>query len=261
MSPNKSFRQRMKEGERAIGPIVVIPSVHVARMCALNPAVNYVWIDQEHGPIDRETAAAMTIAVSGHATPLLRVTSGETWLIKQVLDMGAGGVVVPMVDTPEQAEEIVRAILYPPDGIRGYGPDIAALAQGLPIPQYAGNANQDLLLVIQIESVEGLKNAEKIARNDRVDVLFAGAYDISVCLGKPGKVLDPEVEAAILSVRDAAHKQGKLAGTIALTADLGQKRLDQGFDFLVTGTDMVLLTRALQDYASSLAIPSASEKK
>lgn len=261
MKETKSFRHRMKEGEKAIGPITVLPSVHVARMSALNPVVNFVWIDLEHGPIDRETAAAMTIAVSGHAAPLLRVTSGETWLIKQVLDMGAAGVVVPMVDTQEQAEGIVRSILYPPDGIRGYGPDIAALAHGLPNAQYASRANQDLLLVIQIESVEGIRNAEKIAQIDRVDVLFAGAYDISVCLGKPGKVVDPEVDAAILSVRDAAHKHGKLAGTIALTAELGQKRLDQGFDFLATGTDMVLLTRALQDFTTSLVIPSSSVKK
>lgn len=249
-----SLRSRMKAGEKAVGPILVIPSVHISQMAATEDRVNFVWIDLEHGAIGRETAANMVAGSRGRATPLVRVTCGEHWLIKQALDMGAEGLVVPMVDTVEDAKQIVKAILYPPHGIRGYGPDVAAQTWGLPIPTYTDRANEDLLLVLQIESVEGLHNAEAIAAVDRVDVLFAGAYDISVCLGKPGHISAPEVEAAILSVRDAAHNKGKLAGTIALTPDLGQQRLDQGFDFLVTGTDMVLLSRALHDYLGALAL-------
>ncbi len=249
-----SLRSRMMAGEKAIGPILVLPSVHISQMAATEEGVNFVWIDLEHGAIGRETAAGMVAGSRGRAAPLVRVTSGEHWLIKQALDMGAEGLVVPMVDTVEDAEKIAKSILYPPRGFRGYGPDVAAQTWGIPIGQYPDRANEDLLLVLQIESVEGLRNAEAIAAVDRVDVLFAGAYDITVCLGKPGKVNDPEVEAAILSVRDAAHKQGKLAGTIALTPDLGQKRLDQGFDFLVTATDMVLLSRGLHDYLNALKI-------
>jgi 4-hydroxy-2-oxoheptanedioate aldolase len=252
MGLNTSLRSRMKAGEKAIGPILVIPSVHISQMAATEEGVNFVWIDLEHGSIGRETAASMVAGSRGRAAPLVRVTCGEHWLIKQALDMGAEGLVVPMVDTVEDAEKIAKSILYPPHGIRGYGPDVAAQTWGIPISTYPNRANEDLLLVLQIESLEGLRNAEAIAGVERVDVLFAGAYDISVCLGKPGKIGEPEVEAAILSVRDAAHKQGKLAGTIALTPDLGQKRLDQGFDFLVTATDMVLLSRGLHDYLSAL---------
>jgi 2-keto-3-deoxy-L-rhamnonate aldolase RhmA len=256
VAADPSFRKRLYSGERAIGPILVIPSLHVCQMAAAAPEVNFVWIDMEHGAIDRETAAAMVAAGSGRAAPLVRVTSGEHWLIKQALDMGAGGLVAPMVDTAEEARKIASAILYPPQGMRGYGPDIAAQTWGIPIPDYFKRANEDLLLVIQVESREGLKNAEAIAAVDRVDVLFAGAFDLSVCLGKPGQVEDPQVEGAILSVRDAAHKQGKLAGTIALNPSLCQKRLDQGFDFLVTSTDMVLLTTALEKHLASLKIPA-----
>lgn len=254
MQERSSLRSRMKAGEKAIGPILVIPSIHISQMAATEERVNFVWIDLEHGAIDREAAASMVIGSRGRAASLVRVTSGEPWLIKQALDMGAEGLVVPMVDTVEEARKIAKAILYPPHGIRGYGPDVAAPTWGVPVAEYPEQANENLLLVIQIESVEGLTNAEAIAAVDRVDVLFAGAYDISVCLGKPGQIGAPEVEAAILSVRDAAHKKGKLAGTIALTPDLGQKRLDQGFDFLVTGTDMVLLTHALNEYLSALTI-------
>ncbi len=254
MKKYTSLRSRMKAGEKAIGPILVIPSVHISQMAATEERVNFVWIDLEHGSIGRETAANMIAGSRGRAAPLVRVTCGEHWLIKQALDMGAEGLVVPMVDTVEDAEKIVKSILYPPRGIRGFGPDVAAQTWGIPIPDYTSRANEDLLLVLQIESIEGLRNAEAIADVERVDVLFAGAYDITVCLGKPGMVSDPEVEAAILSVRDAAHRQGKLAGTISLTPDLGQTRLDQGFDFLVTGTDMVLLSRGLHDYLSQLSI-------
>lgn len=247
----------MIAGEKAIGPILVIPSFHVAQAAATEPEVNFVWIDMEHGAIDRQTAAAMVVASRGRAASLVRVTAGEHWLIKQAMDMGAEGIVVPMVDTVEQAQGVVSACLYPPHGIRGFGPDVAAQTWGIPIPEYTKRANEDLLIVIQIESKLGLSNARKIAALDRVDLLFAGAYDLSVCLGKPGKVQDPEVDGAILSVMEAAHAEGKLAGTIALTPDLGQKRLDQGFDFLVTATDMVLLNQATRGYLDKLKIPKA----
>ncbi|MCG3198174.1 MAG: 2-keto-3-deoxy-L-rhamnonate aldolase [bacterium] len=256
MNSSGCFRERLKGGEIGIGPILIIPSLHVSQMSATLEGVNFVWIDLEHGAIGRETASAMVASSRGRAAPLVRVTSGEHWLIKQALDMGAEGLVVPMVDTREEAEHIAQAILYPPAGFRGYGPDVAAQTWGIPIPQYFKRANDDITLVIQIESREGLKNAESIAAVERVDVLFAGAFDISVALGKPGKVEEPDVEAAILSVRDAAHKHGKKAGTIALDPVLGQKRLNQGFDFLVTATDMVLLTRAMAEYVAALKVPS-----
>lgn len=255
MNSSGGFRSDLKSGKVGIGPILVLPSLHVSQMAATLPGVNFVWIDLEHGAIGRETASAMVAASRGRAAPLVRVTSGEHWLIKQALDMGAEGLVVPMVDTRAEAEKIAEAILYPPAGFRGYGPDVAAQTWGIPIPQYFKRANDEITLVIQIESCKGLQNAEAIAAVDRVDVLFAGAFDLSVALGKPGKVEDTEVEAAILSVRDAAHKHGKQAGTIALDPVLGQKRLDQGFDFLVTATDMVLLGRSLAEYVSAVKIP------
>jgi 2-keto-3-deoxy-L-rhamnonate aldolase RhmA len=259
MSQNNSLRSRMYAGEKAIGPILVLPSIYVAQEAATQEKVNFIWIDLEHGAINRESAAAMVLASRDRAAPLVRVTSGEYWLIKQVLDMGAAGLVVPMVDTKEQAKEIIQAALYPPKGIRGFGPDVAAPTWGITIPDYIQKANDEILIVLQIESVKGLQNADEIASLERVDVLFAGAYDISICLGKPGMIQDPEVDAAIRSVCEVAHRHGKLAGTIALDPELGQKRLEQGFDFLVTSTDMVMISNALDTYLSSIKIPASTK--
>lgn len=244
----------MKAGEKALGPILTLPSWQIAELMAKPEAINFIWIDGEHGMMSPDIVGRMIAASHAYAAPLVRVPETESWMIKQALDAGARGVILPMVDTREEAEKAARSMLYPPDGIRGYGPDFAARSWGLPCSEYPARANEDLLLVIQIESLKGLENASDIASIERVDLLFAGAYDLSVAVGKTGQVLDPEVEGAILAVRDAAHGQGKLAGTIALTPELGQRRLDQGFDFLVTATDQVLLGQKIDEYLAALQI-------
>lgn len=247
----------MKSGEKAFGPILTLPSWQVAQLAASQEGVNFLWIDGEHGMMTPEVVAAMINTTKEDAAPLVRVPDSQTWMIKQALDVGARGIIVPMVDTPEEAESIVQSMLYPPDGIRGYGPDYAARSWGLSCADYSTTVNEDLFFVAQIESLLGLENAEAIASVPRVDLLFAGAYDLSIIRGRTGQVTHPEVEDAILSVRDAAHKHGKLAGTIALTPEIGQRRLDQGFDFLVTATDQVLLEQSFVRYFEGIKIPEA----
>jgi 2-keto-3-deoxy-L-rhamnonate aldolase RhmA len=251
----RSFRRRMQAGEKAIGPILTLPSWQIAEMMAKQEKINFIWIDGEHGMMTPEVVGAMIAASHQHAAPIVRVPETEPWMIKQAMDVGARGIILPMVDTREEAETAARAILYPPEGIRGYGPDFAARSWGVECGDYPAIANDGMLLVIQIESLKGIENASDIASIERVDMLFAGAYDISVALNKIGQITDPEVEAAILSVRDSAHAHGKLAGTIALTPELGQRRLDQGFDFLVTATDQVLLGQAVCGYLNGITVP------
>ena len=251
-----SFRHKLRAGEKGLGPILTLPSWQVAELAASQDGINFIWIDGEHGMMTPAIIGSMIAATHEHVAPLVRVPETEPWMIKQALDVGARGIILPMVDTREEAESAAKSILYPPDGIRGYGPDFAARSWELPCPEYPAIANEELLLVIQIESLKGLDNASEIASVDRVDLLFAGAYDLSVALNKIGQVTDPEVEGAILSVRDAAHARGKLAGTIALNPETGQRRLDQGFDFLVTATDQVLLGQSFEKYVSALKIPT-----
>jgi len=250
-----SFRHRLKSGEKGFGPILTLPSWQVAELAASQDGVNFIWIDGEHGMMTPSVVGSMIAASHEHAAPLVRVPETESWMIKQALDVGARGIILPMVSTRAETEKAVCSSLYPPGGIRGYGPDFAARSWGVSCPDYPAISNEELLLVIQIESTEGLKNAEEVASVSRVDVLFAGAYDLSVALNKIGQVTDPEVEEAILSVMHAAHGQGKLAGTIALTPDTGQRRLEQGFDFLVTATDQVLLEQSFVHYLSNLRVP------
>ncbi|MCA9424125.1 MAG: hypothetical protein KC994_03590 [Candidatus Omnitrophica bacterium] len=247
-----SFRSRMKSGEKAFGPILTLPSWQVAQLAAAQEGINFLWIDGEHGMMTPEVVGAMINAGKCDATPLVRIPDSQTWMVKQALDLGARGLIVPMVETPEEAEKIADSMLYPPDGIRGYGPDYAARSWGLSCGEYSTVANEDVFFVAQIESKLGLENAEAIAAVPRVDLLFAGAYDLSIVRGRTGEVTHPDVEEAILAVRDAAHKEGKLAGTIALTPDVG---LDQGFDFLVTATDQVLLEQSFVRYMAGVKVP------
>jgi len=244
----------MQSGEKALGPILTLPSWQVAQIAAAQERVNFICIDGEHGMMTPEVIGSMINATKSDAASLVRIPDSQTWMVKQALDIGARGIIIPMVDDAAEAESIAQSMLYPPDGIRGYGPDYAARSWGLTCGDYASSVNDDVMFIAQIESHSGLENAEAIAAVSRVDLLFAGAYDLSIILGRTGEVTHPDVEAAILSVKEAAHKSGKLAGTIALTPDLGQRRLDQGFDFLVTATDQVLLGQSFENYLAQINI-------
>jgi 4-hydroxy-2-oxoheptanedioate aldolase len=232
----------LQAGKPAFGVYMQLPSAPVAALLA-RAGFDWLWIDMEHGPIGPETVYSMIQATSGTETvPVVRVPWNLHWLAKPVLDMGAMGIIMPLVTTKEEAEQAVRALRYPPEGVRGFGPSLAALRWGLPVPEYVKVANQEILAILLIEHIDAVDRIEEILSVPGVDLVMIGPFDLSGSMGMLGQVKDPKVEEAVDKVLAAAKKAKIPAGIIALSPEDIRRRLQQGFQFLIVGTDTGFLT-------------------
>ena len=218
----------------------------IARICA-NAGAEFVLYCMEHTGIGFETLKpqfAMCRALG--VAPLVRVPTTEYHFVARALDAGALGVMVPLVDTAEQARRIVSFARYPPEGRRG-------AAFGFAHDDYqAGDVvekmraiHQRTLVICMIETRAGLENVEAIAAVDGVDVIWLGHFDLTNVLGIPGQFSHPQYRDAVKRIAAAATKHGKSAGYMAASADLGREYLDHGFRMIATGTDQGILQNAL----------------
>ncbi len=210
---------------------------------------DYVAVDCEHTDVDIKDFAAVARAMHGRGTPCLaRVRENNTLAIRQVLDLGADGVIVPLVNTAEEAERAVQAAKFPPRGIRGYS-YVRANDWGVGFDEYAAGANEHVAVAVMIESKRGVENVESILAVDDLDSVFIGPYDMSGSYGVPGRTDDPQVLEGCRRVRDAAAAAGKPAGihVVIPTPEAIDKALSDGFRFLGLGLDTVFLARASRE--------------
>ena len=211
-------------------------------------------LDSEHAPNDLRSILAQLQAVAAYPDthPVVRVPCGHghvgTTLIKQYLDLGAQTILVPMVDTPEQAKAVVEATRYPPLGIRGMGG--ARASRWGRIAQYPKQANDEICVLVQIESQEALNHIEAIAAVDGIDGLFIGPADLSASLGHVGELNHPAVRAAIDDAFARIIKTGKAAGFLTADEELSRRSIDQGVTFMAVGLDVNLLARHTSALAS-----------
>jgi 4-hydroxy-2-oxoheptanedioate aldolase len=239
-SPVARLRRRMADGELTSSVLVTMPSVGGAQIWA-NAGVDLIAFDLEHGHIDLTTLHALIAATAGTDTvPVVRVPANVPWLVKQVLDVGAMGVVFPMVRDAADAAAAVAACRYPPDGVRGWGPFFAAQRRGLSPVEYLTTANDETFVAILVELPEAVDNIEAIAAAPGIDLIFAAAYDLSVNLGHPGNPGHPDVaaafrrvEAAALAARVPLGGFGPDAEAVAVLAKRGYRHVTVGFDWSV----------------------------
>ncbi|MBB3674864.1 HpcH/HpaI aldolase family protein [Modestobacter versicolor] len=228
----------------ALGTWVKIPATEVVELVAL-AGFDFVVIDLEHSPIDLESAFRLIgTALHTGVSPIVRVADLHPGLVQRVLDAGAEGVMVPHVDTPEQARAAAAAVRFPPLGTRGVGATSRAGAWGaLPLAEYLRRGQEEVVLIAQVESALGVANAGEIAAVPGVDALLVGAADLSVSEGKTPS--DPDVVALIAS----AIAQGRAAGVPvgnagAATAAAVRAAVDTGFTFTMLSNDATLLGSA-----------------
>ncbi|MEO1226848.1 MAG: aldolase/citrate lyase family protein [Pseudomonadota bacterium] len=204
-----------------------------------------VTVDLQHGMIDLQAAIFMLQAISATpATPMIRVPSLEPALIMKVLDAGAYGVICPMVDTAEEAASFVAATRYPPSGSRSFGPSRGLLYGGA---DYFDHANETIVRLAMIETLSGLENVEAICQVDGLDGVFIGPNDLGLALGQ-GHAADPthpDVLQAITQILNAAKGHGRHAGIFCPSGQVAQRRIDDGFDFVVPNSDMNLLRNSI----------------
>jgi 4-hydroxy-2-oxoheptanedioate aldolase len=235
------LKVRWQRGEATVGAWLSIPEPFAAETMS---RIGFDWlcIDMQHGLVDYQRAVIMLQAMTaGTATPIVRVPTNDAALIGRVLDAGAQGVIVPLVNSRREAEAAVAACRYPPSGQRSFGPTRAALVAG---PDYFARAGNHALCLLMIETKQALDEVEAIAATPGADGLFVGPNDLSLALGLPPRweQTDPRFDAAFLRIVAACRGAGIVAGSAGTIADV-HKRLAQGFLFVQASGDLAALSR------------------
>lgn len=230
----------------AVGTWVKLPTIESVQILA-HAGYDFVVIDQEHAPIDIRTAYQLVnTATAEGLLALVRVDELRPASIQRILDAGAGGVLIPHIDTPEQAEMAAKSVRFPPFGIRGAGGTSRAGRWGtLPSADYLTSGNTTALCIPQLESKLALDNVEKIAATEGVDALFIGVADLSMDMGTTPS--DPEVIKLYLHALDVIHRAGKPCGFASGNAAGARAALDHGFDFVMASSDTAMMVAAATD--------------
>lgn len=205
---------------------------------------DWLLIDGEHGPNDIPTILAQVQAIGSRTSVVVRPPVGEVRMIKQLLDLGVQTILVPMVESAEHAAEMVKAMTYPPKGIRGVGASIARASDYGRITDYITTANEQTCLILQIESRAGLAALPEILKLDGVDCVFIGPADLAADMGYPGNAGAPEVQATIDTTLAKIMASGKSAGILTFDAKAAQRYSAMGVTFLGIGADVAVLVKA-----------------
>lgn len=249
-APRNPFKAGLG-GERAmIGFWLSLASPYTAEIAG-GAGFDWVLLDGEHGPNDIPLLLAQLQALAAlPVAPVVRVPVGETWMIKQVLDLGAQSVLVPMVDTAEQARGLVKAMNYPPKGVRGVGAAVARASAFNRIPDYLTTANDEICLIVQAESRAAMDNIEAIASVDGVDAIFIGPADLAADMGYPGRGMEPAVLDTIEKAIARIQAAGKPAGILNSDPALASRYIELGAKFVAVGTDVTLFAEATANLAA-----------
>ena len=236
------FRTRLARGDELIGTVLAFASEQTAE-CVARAGFDWVWIDTEHGPIDLACAQRMIQAVSPSCPAVVRAPSRDPAALARVLDLGPAGVIVPHVDSAEDARAVVRACRYPPHGERSAG---IARAQGYgrDLASYLKDAHRREAVIAQIEHIDAVEGIDEIAAVEGLDCALIGPFDLSGSLGRPGDLGHPSVSGAIERVRTACRARGLPLGIFCPTPELAREYLRSGFGLVAVGVDAQLLAGA-----------------
>ena len=245
-APVNPFKAAITSGRTVIGCWLSLGDP-LATEIAGTAGFDWLLIDGEHTPYDISRMRMQLMALeSSDSHAAVRVPVGETWIIKQVLDAGAQTVLVPMVETAEQARQLVDAVRYPPTGARGVGYSGARCSRFGAITDYGPTADDQICLLIQVENRAGIANLDDILAVDGIDGVFIGPADLSADMGHMGQLTHPEVQATIKDAFQRIEAAGKAPGVLATTPEFTQDVLDWGARFVATGLDLLILAGALR---------------
>ena len=241
--PTNLFKQALKDGRRQIGLWQSMANPYTAEICA-GAGFDWLLFDGEHAPNDVPTMLAQLQAIEAYPTHAVgRPPYGEIRLIKQYLDLGFQSLLIPLVDTAEQAALMVKAMRYPPDGIRGVGAGSARVARWNRVENYFRDADDQMCLLVQVETKTAIANLDAIARTDGVDGVFIGPADLSAAMGHRGDAGHPKVQQVIRDAIGGIVKAGKAAGILTSNEAWANDYLDLGATFVAVGTDVGILAK------------------
>ncbi len=245
------LKELLRKGEPALGVVISTNNVEIAARLAML-GFDFLWLEMEHSPLSLETVRNIVLATRGlPAVPIGRPPVNELWTAKRLLDMGVLGVIFPFTSSPDLARRAVAACRYPPRGLRGSGADLARFRWPEP-ENYYDFADANALVVAMIEDVEGLERIDEIAATPGLDVLFIGTSDLSFSMGLRGLQQDRRLDAAVAKIAAAAKRHGKVLGRPARTPQEVRRFHAQGFQFLMTGTELDFLDSGVRRFLKAL---------
>lgn len=247
------FKRRLLAGETLTGVWLGLANPYAAELAA-TAGFDWLLLDGEHAPNDLASLLSQLQAIAPYAShPVVRPPEGSTALLKQYLDIGVQNLLIPMVETAEQAAELVAATRYPPGGVRGMGSVLARASRWGLVEDYLEHADDEVCLLLQLESPRALANLESIAAVEGVDGLFVGPADLSAAMGHRGDPGHPEVRLAIEDAIARIRAAGKVAGIISLDEKEARDYISSGCGFVGVGVDALLLAEALRGLAGRFA--------
>ncbi len=248
-APHNRLKSRLAAGETVFGCWLGTAEPYVAEMAA-TAGFDWLLIDGEHAPNDlRSISAQLAVLRGGESDAIVRVPVGETWMIKQVLDAGAQSLMVPMVETAEQAQAIYAATRYPGAGVRGIGSSLARASLFSSHADYLKTADREICLILQVESRRALENLDAILQVP-ADCVFVGPSDLAADMGILGGASHPEVRAAVTEALRRIRAAGKAAGVLATEEDYIAETRAAGANFVGVGIDVLLYVAAMRKLAA-----------
>ena len=246
-SQTNPFKAKMASGEVQHGLWLGLPDNSVAEIIA-SAGFDWLLIDAEHGPNDLRSILAQLQAVAPyHSQPVVRPPQGDQVLIKQLLETGIQSLLIPMVDTPEQARDLVSAMRYPPHGVRGVGSALARASRWGRVGTYMDEADAEMCLLIQAETRTAMENLDAILDVEGFDGVFFGAADLAASYGYRGQSNHPHIVELILQGLEKVKARGLAGGVLCTDKSLNAQFMQAGANFVAVGVDALLLAKATSE--------------
>ena len=236
---NVSFRKRLSQKELLIGTLQTLPSPEVAEIL-MEAGFDWIFIDVEHGTHSLQDVQRILQATESRCPCVVRVPLKDEIWVKRILDTGPAGILVPHVNSARDARDSIQMCLYPPQGKRSTGIS-RAQGYGMKSQEYVKNANQEMVVVLQVEHIDGVRNIESIVEVPGAAAVFVGPYDLSGSMGRLGDVTDPEVLECIEKVKTACDRAGLPAGIFGVDAEAVKPYIKLGYTLIAVGADTLYL--------------------
>jgi 4-hydroxy-2-oxoheptanedioate aldolase len=244
------FKTAIKQGEPQIGLWLDMGEAITAEIAG-TAGFDWLVIDGEHGPNDlRSIIDQLRALATSPAEPVVRVPTGESWIIKQMLDAGARTLLVPMVDSAEQAQALVAAMHYPPRGIRGMGAVVARASGFSTIEDYSQTASDGVCLLVQAETRAAIADLDNILKVDGIDGVFIGPADLAADMGYLGRIDEKEVQDVIEAAIRKIVTAGKAAGILTFNETFNKRYLELGASFVAVGADVTEFSNTLKSLSA-----------
>jgi len=243
--PTESFAKKLRRGDTLIGTVITLPSPEIAEIVS-GIGFDWLFIDTEHSTLDVHDVQRILQAANKNCPCIVRAPLHDEVWIKKLLDIGSDGIIIPLVNSADEAEKIVKLCKYPPEGNRSVGMS-RAHRYGMKFQEYVDCANEKVAVILQIEHIDAVQNIDSIINVPGVDAVFVGPYDLSGSMGKVGAITDPNVQENIEVVKTACLNAGMPIGIFVIDAEAAKPYIAQKYSLIAVGMDTLFFGKSARD--------------